>query len=296
MARGVVASYLRDVSRVPRLLGEEEAEIHSELMATREEYFSCLERLEEDPENEKLQQQCVEARMPFDAVVNAYVTRNLRLVFSIARRYPLKRGVELADLIQEGSLGLRKAVEKFDPKRGNKLSTYATWWIRRAIQKALQEIGDEIYLPAEIHAKINKFFRLRNKSSQVGNAAIREVAAMMELDDDQLMELLRVIRLQYPMSLETPIEEDGSLTLADIVPDDSQDASDDVLFDKESEEVLEELMSGLTPREQDILRSRAKEQTLQEIGQRLKLTRERIRQIESNALKILRRSALKKEL
>ncbi len=289
---GVVSSYMHDVSRIPRLSESEEAEIHVKLMATREAYFSRMAELELNPEDQILQQRCIEARSAFDKVVNDYVTRNLRLVFSVAKHYSLKGGLQFSDLIQEGSIGLKTAVEKFDPTRGYKLSTYATWWIRHAIQRGLYDAGYDIRLPVHVHERINKFFRLKRRSRLEGPAETGEIAEMMGLTENDMLELMQVIQILHPIALETPIDNsDGHITLQDVLPDRSQDSADDILLNKEADAAVYQLLDSLKPRERSIVVSRAEGKTLQEIGDEIGVTRERIRQIEDKAYYLLRNLA-----
>ena len=263
-----VKVYLKEIGRVPLLSPEEETELALKIQAG-------------GPDGEKAKQRLSEA--------------NLRLVVSIAKRY-VGRGMLFLDLIQEGNLGLIKAVEKFDYTKGYKFSTYATWWIRQAITQART-----IRIPVHMVETINK---VKKVSSQLlheygHDPSAEEIAERLDMPVDKVREIMRVA--QEPVSLETPIGEEEDSHLGDFIQDDeasqpSEEASYTLL-----REQLEEVLSTLTPREEQVLRMRfgltdGKPHTLEEVGKEFDVTRERIRQIESKALRKLRHPSRSKKL
>ena len=265
-----VRMYLKEIGKIPLLKPHEEVEL--------------ARRMNEGDELAK--QRLVEA--------------NLRLVVSIAKRY-VGRGMLFLDLIQEGNLGLIKAVEKFDYVKGFKFSTYATWWIRQAITRAIADQARTIRIPVHMVETINKLIRTsRHLLQQLGREpSPEEIAAEMEIPVEKVMEIQKIA--QDPVSLETPIGEEDDSHLGDFIQDDDSPAPHDSAAYTLLKEQLEEVMNTLTPREAKVLKLRfgledGKARTLEEVGREFEVTRERIRQIEAKALRKLRHPSRSKKL
>ena len=265
-----VRMYLREIGRIPLLTFDEELDL--------------AKRILEDDEEAK--QKLAES--------------NLRLVVSIAKKY-VGRGMLFLDLIQEGNMGLIKAVEKFDYTKGFKFSTYATWWIRQAITRAIADQARTIRIPVHMVETINKLIRTsRHLLQQLGREPTpEEIANEMEIPIEKVMEIQKIA--QDPVSLETPIGEEDDSHLGDFIPDDDSPAPQDSAAYTLLKEQLEEVMNTLTPREAKVLKLRfgledGKARTLEEVGKEFQVTRERIRQIEAKALRKLRHPSRSKKL
>ena len=282
-----VGLYLKEMARVPLLTTEEEVQ----LAMRQEAGQKADEQLMRAPDHERraewqfLVQDGLNAR---DHLIKA----NTRLVVSIAKKY-MSRGVPFLDLIQEGNLGLMKAVEKFDYHRGYRFSTYATWWIRQTITRAIADQGRTIRVPVHMTDRIRQLYRVaRDLEQETGcKPSVEEIAEVMECDPRKVQWMLKVS--WRPLSLEHPVGNDDDSELGSFIENDREPNPSDSAYNKLLKEKIEELLNTLTPREARILRLRFGLQnghcyTLEEVGQKFGLTRERIRQIEGRALRRLR--------
>lgn len=265
-----VRMYLKEIGKIPLLTGDEEIDL--------------AQRMEEGDEIAK--KKLAEA--------------NLRLVVSIAKRY-VGRGMLFLDLIQEGNLGLMKAVEKFEYRKGFKFSTYATWWIRQAITRAIADQARTIRIPVHMVETINKLVRIQRQLVQeLGrDPSPEEIGKEMNLEVERVREIMKIA--QEPVSLETPIGEEEDSHLGDFIPDEDVLAPAEAATFTMLREQLIEVLDSLTPREQKVLRLRfglddGRARTLEEVGKEFEVTRERIRQIEAKALRKLRHPSRSKKL
>ena len=265
-----VRMYLKEIGRIPLLTSDEE--------------FEYAERAVDGDEEAK----------------RILAESNLRLVVSIAKRY-VGRGMLFLDLIQEGNIGLMKAVEKFDPTKGYKFSTYATWWIRQAITRAIADQARTIRIPVHMVETINKLIRVQRQLLQeLGRDPFpEEISKVMDLPVDKVREIQKIA--QEPVSLETPIGEEEDSHLGDFIPDDDALAPAEAAAFTMLKEQLINVLDTLTPREEKVLRLRfglddGRARTLEEVGKEFNVTRERIRQIEAKALRKLRHPSRSKKL
>ena len=267
-----VKIYLKEIGRVPLLTADEETDL--------------ARRLADNPHDEAARTRLAEA--------------NLRLVVSIAKKY-VGRGMQFLDLIQEGNMGLLKAVDKFDYTKGFKFSTYATWWIRQAITRALADQARTIRIPVHMVESITK---VKKVSSQIlhetgQEASPEEIARKLEMPVEKVLEIMRIA--QDPVSLETPVGEEEDSHLGDFIPDDQAPSPDEAASNAMLKEQLNEVLSTLTEREARVMRKRyglenGRQQTLEDVGKALGVTRERIRQIEAKALRKLKHYSRSKKL
>ncbi len=288
--------YLREMGRVPLLTPEHEMALARQLAEGRQ----ARRRLRSAPNNGDEIGQLMDLSRAGEAAREHLIRANTRLVVSVAKRY-MGQGVPFADLIQEGNLGLMRAVDKFEPERGHKLSTYATWWIRQAITRALADQGRTIRLPVHMGDRIRQLYRTaRQLEQKLGRPATpEEIAESMELDPLQVRWMLRISR--HPVSLEQPVGEEEESTLGNFIEDEDSPAPPEIAGNSLLREKLEELLETLTPREARILRLRygldnGRTYTLEEVGNKFGLTRERIRQIEAEALNRLRHPSRARQL
>jgi RNA polymerase primary sigma factor len=284
-----VSLYLREVGSVPLLTAEQEVELARQFEEGRTAQADILSRKYEDEEQKGHFARIVRlGELARDHLTKA----NSRLVVSIAKKY-MGQGVPFLDLIQEGNLGLMKAVDKFDYKRGYKFSTYATWWIRQAVTRAIADQGRTIRVPVHMSDRIRKLYRVsRELEQQYGREPTpKEIAMKMELTAQKVRWMLRISR--RPLSLEKPVGEDGDSELGSFIEDKDTPAPTDTATHDLLRKELENALATISPREARILRLRfglidGRAHTLEELGQKFGLTRERIRQIEGEALRRLR--------
>ena len=295
-ADDTISLYLKEMARVPLLAPAEEIMLAKSLEKGR----NAQKKLRRDGNTEeealKLRRFIRDGNKARDHLIKA----NTRLVVSIAKKY-MGQGVPFSDLIQEGNLGLMKAVEKFDYRRGYKFSTYATWWIRQAITRALADQGRTIRVPVHMSDRIRKLHQISRQLEQVWGRkpTPEELADNMDLDSSKVRWMLRVSR--HPVSLERPVGEEEDSELGNFIEDEDAPTPPDTAFHHLLQEKLEDVLSTLTPREARILRLRfglqnGRSYTLEEVGKKFGLTRERIRQIEGQALRKLRHPRRSRQL
>lgn len=265
-----IRSYLQEIGKTPLLTGEEEVILAKRILAGDMEAKQLL------------------------------VTANLRLVVSIAKKYA-NRGLHLLDLIQEGNIGLMRAVEKFDYKRGFKFSTYATWWIRQAITRSIADQARTIRIPVHMHETINKLSKVTAElSTSLGRKpSAAEIAKKMEIEEDKVKEIMKIS--QHPKSLSAQIGKEQESELQDIIPDLDSATPEDIATNAFLRSQIQDILSKLHDRERRVLELRfgledGVTRTLEEVGREFGVTRERIRQIEAKALKKLKQSSTDKQL
>ena len=294
-----VKVYLKEIGRVPLLTSEEEVQLATDIMNGN----NAIEILSETGDIELPADQKAELDGHIAAGERAkkrLCEANLRLVVSIAKKY-VGRGMQFLDLIQEGNLGLIKAVEKFDPTKGFKFSTYATWWIRQAITRAIADQARTIRIPVHMVETINKVKKISSQLLHKNGhePSAEEIAEELEIPVDKVREIMRVA--QEPVSLETPIGEEEDSRLGDFIPDEGTPVPAEAASHTLLKEQLGAVLQSLTPREEKVLRLRfgledGRPRTLEEVGKEFNVTRERIRQIEAKALRKLRHPSRSKKL
>jgi RNA polymerase primary sigma factor len=275
-----IGLYLKEVSRVPLLTAEEEVKLAQRIERGR----MAREELIEDGW----------------AAREHLITANSRLVISVAKKY-MGRGVPFLDLIQEGNIGLIRATKKFDYRRGHKFSTYATWWIRQAVTRAIADQGRTIRVPVHMGDQINKLLRVQHQLTQrLGREpSVEELAVALDVPPKKVENMIQVAR--RPLSLETPTDDEEDSVLGDFIEDDEAPPPDDTATYNLLREHLGEVLNGLPPREVRILQLRyglldGQAYTLEEVGRKMGVTRERVRQIEAQALSRLRHPSIRRKL
>jgi RNA polymerase primary sigma factor len=289
----VVGLYLKEAGRVPLLTAEEEVELAKRMEAGELAQQQLDEYGEDLPMDDvyTLRELIADAEEAQTHLIRA----NARLVISVAKKY-IGRGVPFLDLIQEGNIGLIRATKKFEYQRGHKFSTYATWWIRQAVSRAVADQGRTIRVPVHMGDQLNRMRRVQlNLIQELGREpSIEELAEGMETTPDKIENLLEIAR--HPVSLETPIDEEGDSTFGDFVEDVTSPAPTEEVATHLLHEQLDRALNRLPQREAQILRLRygledGKVYTLEEVGQAIGVTRERVRQLEAQALNRLRQSS-----
>jgi RNA polymerase primary sigma factor len=291
-----VSLYLKEISRIPLLTAEEEVKLATQIERGHLARTRLLKGAVRPEERERLEQECQRGVKARQHLIEA----NFRLVVSIAKRY-LGRGVSFLDLIQEGNIGLIRAVEKFDYRRGYKFSTYATWWIRQAITRAIADQGRTIRVPVHMCERINKLIRVsRQLVQKLGREPTSDEIAVELGTTPRKVE--RIIRIsQLPLSLEMPIGEEKDSHLADFIEDQATQAPTEAASHQLLKEQMEAVLTSLPPREGRVLQLRfglkdGRSHTLEEVGRKFGVTRERIRQIEAKALRRLRHPSRSRKL
>ncbi len=291
-----IGLYLKEVSRVPLLTATEEVDLAQRIERGR------MAREELARGNVSSRRRIELRRLIEDgwAAREHLITANSRLVISVAKKY-MGRGVPFLDLIQEGNIGLIRATKKFDYRRGHKFSTYATWWIRQAVTRAIADQGRTIRVPVHMGDQINKLLRVQHQLTQrLGREpSVEELADALEVPPKKVENMIQVAR--RPLSLETPTDDEEDSVLGDFIEDDEAAPPDDTATYNLLREHLSEVLNGLPPREVRILQLRyglldGQAYTLEEVGRKMGVTRERVRQIEAQALSRLRHPSIRRKL
>ena len=285
--------YIEEITKTPLLTSEEEIELTGKIRAAEEARQQLAGADFTDKEREKIQQAIEEGTLAQERILLA----NTRLVLSVAKRYT-GRGIPLLDLVQEGIIGLMRATKKFEPERGNRFSTYATWWIRQAITRSIDNNARIIRLPVHKNIEINKVAYTRNELMQEfgREPTEEEIAEVLEMTPQQVLETMRIS--QTPISLELPQDDDENRTLADLIPDEEASSPEERTTEMIMQEQIKDLLDELPMREARVIMLRygfqdGRTYTLQEVGDAMGITRERVRQIESQAMNRLRATARK---
>jgi len=291
-----IGLYLKEVSRVPLLIASEEVDLAQRIEKGR----IAREELAQGTISPKRR---IELRKDIEdgwAAREHLITANSRLVISVAKKY-MGRGVPFLDLIQEGNIGLIRATKKFEYRRGHKFSTYATWWIRQAVTRAIADQGRTIRVPVHMGDQINKLLRAQHQLTQkLGrDPSVEELAESLEVPPKKVENMIQVAR--RPLSLETPTDDEEDSVLGDFIEDDEAPPPDDTATYNLLKEHLEDVLESLPPREVRILQLRyglldGQAYTLEEVGRKMGVTRERVRQIEAQALSRLRHPSIRRRL
>lgn len=291
-----ISLYLKEIGRVPLLTAEEEVDLAMRMEAGRDSRQTLSEGVDDWEEREKLLWLVRDGQSATEHLIKA----NSRLVVSVAKKY-VGRGVPFLDLIQEGNIGLIRAVKKFDYRRGYKFSTYATWWIRQAVTRAIADQGRTIRVPVHMYEQINRLTRTsRQLVQELGrDPTTEEIAEELGVTPRKVEHIMRVS--QRPLSLEMPVGEEEDSYLGDFIEDEDADSPQDAAGQQLLREVIDEIFASLTPREVRILQLRfglvdGYCYTLEEVGKKFGVTRERIRQIEAQALSRLRHPSRSRKL
>ncbi len=291
-----IGLYLKEVSRVPLLTAEEEVELAQRIERGR----MAREELARGNVNMRRRQELRRLIEDGWGAREHLITANSRLVISVAKKY-MGRGVPFLDLIQEGNIGLIRATKKFDYRRGHKFSTYATWWIRQAVTRAIADQGRTIRVPVHMGDQINKLLRVQHQLTQrLGREpSVEELAEALDVPPKKVENMIQVAR--RPLSLETPTDDEEDSVLGDFIEDDEALPPDETATYNLLREHLEEVLDTLPPREVRILQLRyglldGQAYTLEEVGRKMGVTRERVRQIEAQALSRLRHPSIRRKL
>ncbi len=292
-----IGLYLKEVGRVPLLTAQEEVDLAQRIENGRLAREELAQSADVSPQRRYELQQFIRDGW---AAREHLITANSRLVISVAKKY-MGRGVPFLDLIQEGNIGLIRAAKKFDYRRGHKFSTYATWWIRQAVTRAIADQGRTIRVPVHMGDQINKLLRVQHALTQrLGrDPGVEELAKELEVTPQKVENMIQVAR--RPLSLETPTDDEEDSVLGDFIQDEEIPAPDDTATYNLLKEHLAGVMEGLPPREVRILQLRyglldGQAYTLEEVGRKMGVTRERVRQIEAQALSRLRHPTIRRKL